>query len=93
MTLPLDFRSFAYYHPRYKRWITEDGDFEILVGASSRDIRLKEIVTLRSTLDLPCPLDRDSTIRDWLEDKRGGPAFQPLYEQIKAGTTAAFGSD
>ena len=35
VSLALDFRAFAYYHPGYKQWITEDGQFDILIGASS----------------------------------------------------------
>ncbi len=31
VTLALDFRAFAYYHPAYKQWITEDGEFDILI--------------------------------------------------------------
>lgn len=41
VTLKLDARSFAYYSTNLKKWYVENGDFEILVGASSRDIRLK----------------------------------------------------
>ncbi len=39
VSIELDFRAFAYYHPEYKQWITEDGEFDILIGASSADIR------------------------------------------------------
>ena len=71
VTLALDFRAFAYYHPAYKQWITEDGEFDILIGASSADIRCTQTVTLQSTLELPCLLNRESTLRDWMEDPRG----------------------
>ena len=36
----LDDHAFAFYHVGEKRWIVEDGEYEIRVGASSRDIRL-----------------------------------------------------
>ncbi|MCF8357218.1 MAG: glycoside hydrolase family 3 C-terminal domain-containing protein [Prolixibacteraceae bacterium] len=35
-----------YYSARYKRYLVEPGDFEIQVGASSGDIRLKTIVSV-----------------------------------------------
>ena len=89
VTIPLDFRSFAYYHPAYKQWITEDGDFELLIGASSTDIRCRRIVTLRSTLDLPCRLNHESTVRAWLADSRGRAILEPRLEQIVAQTAAA----
>lgn len=39
--IKLDRRSFAYYDPDKGDWNVEDGTYEIYVGASSRDIRLK----------------------------------------------------
>lgn len=36
--LPLNFRSFAFFHPAQKRWIVEPGQFRIHVGTSSEDI-------------------------------------------------------
>ena len=80
VSIALDFRAFAYYHPRYQQWITEDGEFDILIGASSADIRHTLTTTLESTLDLPCLIDKESTIREWMADPRGaavlGPAFR-----------------
>ena len=72
--IALDFRAFAYYHPGYHRWITEDGDFDILAGASAADIRDKITVTLRSTLELPSLLNRESTLGDWMADPRAAPS-------------------
>ncbi len=40
VTVNLDYSSFAYYSVEYDRWHVENGTFEIMVGASSRDIRL-----------------------------------------------------
>lgn len=41
VSVKLDYRSFAYYSIPKKGWHVENGTFEILVGASSRDIKLK----------------------------------------------------
>ena len=89
--LTLDFRAFAYYHPAYQQWITEDGEFDILVGASSADIRCALTVMLQSTLELPCILNRESTLRDWMEDPRGRRVFEPHFQQMVAPVKAAFG--
>jgi beta-glucosidase len=91
VTLALDFRAFAYYHPAYKQWITEDGEFDILIGASVNDIRCAQTVTLQSTQELPCILNRESTLRDWMEDPRGRRVFEPLFQQMVAPMQAAFG--
>ncbi len=81
-TIPLGFRAFAYYDPAYQRWIAEAGAFDILIGTSSADIRCTETVTLQSTCELPCILNRESTIRAWLDDPRGRAVFEPLFKQM-----------
>jgi beta-glucosidase len=80
--IELDLRAFAYYHPGHAQWITEDGDFDILFGASATDIREKVTVTLRSTLALPSILNRESTISEWLTDARGRVVLEPLMQQM-----------
>ncbi len=44
--IKLDYRSFAFYSAPLKKWHVENGEFEILVGASSRNIRLKGILSV-----------------------------------------------
>jgi beta-glucosidase len=91
VAIKLDFRAFAYYHPKYKQWITEDGDFDILIASSAADIRYTLEATLESTLNLPCFLDWASTIREWLADPRGKVAFGPFYAQVEEGMRKMFG--
>ena len=40
--LELDYRSFAIYNEDIQDWFAPSGDYEILIGSSSRDIRLAE---------------------------------------------------
>ncbi len=93
VSVALDFRAFAYYHPSYKQWITEDGEFDILIGSSSADIYCIQTVTLKSTLKLPCLLNRESTLRDWQEDWRGQRVLAPLLQQITTQLQAIFNRD
>jgi len=93
VSIPLDFRAFAFYHPGHKQWITEDGAFDILIGASAADIRCTQTVTLQSTLDLPSLLDSESTMREWLADRRGKVILEPLLQQLMGHMGAAMGSD
>jgi beta-glucosidase len=46
VSIKLDQRAFQFYHPDKKQWTLEPGDFEILVGASSKDIKSKGIIKL-----------------------------------------------
>jgi beta-glucosidase len=44
LTIELDRRSFSYWDPGHHRPVAETGDFEILVGASSADVRLSRTI-------------------------------------------------
>lgn len=93
VSVTLDFRAFAYYHPEYRQWITEDGDFDILIAASAADIRHRMNVNLISTLDLPCILDEESTMREWMADPSGQAVFSSYYETIKSNVRKRFAGD
>ena len=93
VSIELDFRAFAYYHPEYKQWITEDGDFDILVAASAVDVRQILTVTLKSTLNLPCILDKESTMREWMSDPRGKVVLGSEYAKIETRGRKMFGGD
>jgi beta-glucosidase len=41
----LDGRAFAFYHPQAKGWVVEPGEFELIAGASSQDIRAKKAIS------------------------------------------------
>jgi beta-glucosidase len=56
--------------------VAEEGEFDILIGASAADIRASVPVTLQSTQTLPSLLNYESTVRDWLEDPHGRPVFE-----------------
>ena len=48
--MELDSRSFAFYDTARKDWVVEAGAFEILAGASSRDIRMSTIIETGSVV-------------------------------------------
>jgi len=91
VSLALDFRAFAYYHPAFHQWITENGEFDILIGASSADIRCIQTVTLESSQELPSLLNRESTVRAWIEDPRGKDVIAPLLQQMETQIQVNFG--
>ncbi len=91
VSIQLDFRAFAYYHPKHKQWVTEDGEFDILIAASAVDVRHSLTVTLESTVNLPCILDMESTVREWMTDPRGKLVFGVFYEQLESEVRKTFG--
>lgn len=48
ITLMLNSRSFAYYNTSISDWFVESGRYEICIGASSRDIRLKTSIEIEN---------------------------------------------
>lgn len=56
----LDKRAFAYYNVNLGDWHVESGKFKILVGASSRDIKLEATVNVESTVEAEIPDYRQS---------------------------------
>jgi beta-glucosidase len=65
----LDNRDFSYYDSHRKMWIAESGEFTILVGASSADIRQTETVNLKSTQKIPLAFNEYTFIREYWDNK------------------------
>ena len=51
----LNERSFAFYNINIPGWHIEKGEYVIQVGASSRDIRLEQVVSVQSNSNVPVP--------------------------------------
>jgi len=82
VTFVLDKRSFAYYSTDIKDWYVESGDFEILIGKSSKEIVLKDTVNVESTLKIRKKFTRNSTVGDLMEDPIGSKILSQLIEQF-----------
>lgn len=78
VTFRLDKRAFAYYEPQIKDWRVESGAFDILAGASSRDIRLEASIYVESTVNLPWEIHRNTLVGDLLADERTAPHVREL---------------
>jgi len=74
----LDKRAFAYYNTDLKDWYVESGEFEILIGKSSKDIILKETVKVNSTKTIRKKFHRNSTIGDLMEDPVGSQILKEI---------------
>ena len=77
VSFQLEPRDFASYDTRVAAWRTDSGEFDILVGASSRDIRLQETVTLELPDAVRIPFDRLTPLRDWLADPAARERVEP----------------
>jgi len=74
----LNDRAFSFYDPRQSRWVAESGEFEIGIGASSADIRLRETIQLQSTQELNYRYDEFTFFRVLWEDDQTRPLLIEL---------------
>ena len=84
VSVALDQRAFSFWSSRLGRWAVEAGDFVVAVGTSSRDLPLAATLTVEAPR-LAAPLDRDSTLEEWM----GDPAGRQLVQREIAGGQAA----
>ena len=85
VSVELDQRAFAFWSARDGRWAVEAGDFVVAVGTSSRDLPLSATVSVEAPR-LAGPLDRDSTLQEWMADPVGR---QLIASAVAAGQPAA----
>jgi beta-glucosidase len=81
VTLTLGARDLAYFHPLHKEWTVESGTVVLHVGASSRDLRLQASVDV-SVPQSVHPLDRDSTLAEWLAHPRGSQLLGAMLQSV-----------
>lgn len=70
VSFTLDYRSFAWYNTRLSDWYAASGDYEILIAASSQDVRLTEQVHLTTRKVLPLNVHANTTLGELLSDER-----------------------
>ena len=61
-------RAFAYWNTEIHDWHVETGEFELLIGDSSKNIECSTTINVESTVKLPVVYTMDSTIGDLMED-------------------------
>ncbi len=87
----LDKRAFAYYETSINDWFVEYGEFEIMIGASSRDIRLSGSVYVNSKTKLPVQFTFNSTVGDVLSCSEGREVFGDFIEKFCRGMSDVSG--
>ncbi|MBE7150467.1 glycosyl hydrolase [Bacillus mycoides] len=90
VSFTLNKRSFAYYNVELKDWHVETGEFEILVGKSSKEIVLHDSMYVQSTTITQKPVHRNTLLGDIFADPILAPIAKGLME--KALKESPFGS-
>jgi len=79
VSFTLSGRDLAFWHPILHRWVVEGGVFEILVGASSRDLRTSAVVEVEGE-EIVLPLSPESSLGEFLNHPVAGPLVEPFLE-------------
>ncbi|MCC8103755.1 MAG: glycoside hydrolase family 3 C-terminal domain-containing protein [Clostridiales bacterium] len=79
VTFTLDKRAFAFYYEEYQEWYAPEGDYTILVGASSQDIRLQ------STLHVIPERAHKKSVSGWstVGALRETPEGEDIWKKLK----------
>ncbi|MET0997879.1 MAG: glycoside hydrolase family 3 C-terminal domain-containing protein, partial [Marmoricola sp.] len=72
--IELDQRAFSFWSTLLGRWVVEAGEFVLRVGTSSRDLPHARSIQVEAP-STAAPLDRDSTLHEWLADPAGARAL------------------
>ncbi len=83
VTFTLDKLAFAYYSVRLHDWHVETGEFDLMIGKSSRDIVLTRTVTVESTVKLPMVYTTDTTMGDVKKNPRAWEIAREVLKKDK----------
>ena len=76
VTFELSKRDFAYYNTNLHAWDIRSGNFDILVGGSSRDLPLKVTIEVQAT-EISYPMLTTTSMLKDFENHPKGKAFYP----------------
>ena len=80
VTFTLGRRAFAYWNTTLKNWHVLTDDYDIMIGASSRDIRCQKSVRVNSTVRIPVIYTLDTTFGDVMENEKAAAAIHKFME-------------
>ena len=87
----LDKRAFSYYDVKAADWRTEGGEYAIEVGSSSRDIRLRQTVTLDSDAEYS-PVTLDTTLGELYDNPKTRAFVEARIESLISKSNGGSGS-
>lgn len=84
VTFTLDKRSFAWYNTNIHEWYAASGEYNILVGASSRDIRLTKKIIFNTKVHVLREITENTTVGDLMADERTKDLIKNFTDRNKA---------
>lgn len=88
----LDKRTFAYYESLFHDFYAESGVYQVEIGSSSRDIRLKAPITWNASRPLPVTFTAASTMAQIMSTPKGQVIVGPILQGMAAAAAGQTGS-
>ncbi|PQZ94838.1 glycosyl hydrolase [Arthrobacter sp. MYb227] len=88
--LRVDRSEIAYWDTRVETWIVEPGNYEVSVGASSRDIRLTESMSIAGEI-VPVAINEETTLAELMADPIGGAVMAQFAGEALSGISGGDG--
>ncbi|MCM1040247.1 MAG: glycoside hydrolase family 3 C-terminal domain-containing protein [Ruminococcus sp.] len=85
VTFTLDKRAFAYYSVKLHDWHVESGEFDILIGKSSREMVLCKTINVESTVKVPFVYTTDTTFGDVMKDPKAWEIAKEVVSRVSFG--------
>jgi len=82
VSLTLDERDFSFYSEMLGEFVVESGEFDILIGSSSSDIRLQAVINFDSEVEVRAELTAKHSIEAFLSDDRTADIMKGLLSSI-----------
>lgn len=82
VTFQLSRRAFTYWEPRIHDWYLENGEYEVRIGSSSRDIRLVGTLTAEGSPVLPLVCTADTVLEELMEHPKAMELLQPMIKAV-----------
>ena len=74
----LERNAFAFYSDKIHDWFVESGDFEVMIGSSSRDIKLSSVIHVESDDKMPFVCTPNTTMGDVFALENGAKYLEKL---------------
>ncbi len=81
VSFTLDKRSFAYYSEKIHDFYVESGDYTVMIGAASNDIRHAKKIEVEGTETIPLNVDLTTAIVDILDTRKGQEILGPVLKK------------
>ncbi|MCX7951020.1 MAG: glycoside hydrolase family 3 C-terminal domain-containing protein [Clostridiales bacterium] len=80
--IKLNGNEFSYFNEKLGKFYVEEGEYEILVGSSSRDIRLEKRIKIEKVKEEKQRFHLNSTIQDVIKTEMGKKLLKDLVKEI-----------